>query len=67
MHVENPLRMLRSGHLPMVKTRSRTATIPSASHLKAVERRSTPECAEISRSGKILHFYHAQIIINRVL
>lgn len=55
MHVENPLRMLRSGHLPMVKTRSRTATIPTASHSKAVERRSTPECSEISKSGKFFH------------
>lgn len=51
MHVENPLRMLRSGHLPMVKARNRTATIPTASHSRAVERRSTPECAEISKSG----------------
>lgn len=49
--MENPLRMLRSGHLPVVKTRSRTATIPSVSHLKAAERRSTQECTEMSKSG----------------
>lgn len=48
MHVENPLRMLRSGHLPMVKTRSRTATIPST---RSVDRRSAGDGAEMSKSG----------------
>lgn len=51
MHGDNPLRMLRSGHLPVLKTRSRTATIPSASHSKAADRRSIPDSSEISKSG----------------
>lgn len=60
MHTENPLRMLRSGHLPMVKTRSRTATIPTASHSKAAERRSTPDCGEISKSDCNLNQLHLE-------
>lgn len=52
MHVDNPLRMLRAGHLPLVKARNRTATMPTASHSRTIERRSIPDCSDIGKTGE---------------
>ncbi|XP_018319586.1 activated Cdc42 kinase-like [Agrilus planipennis] len=49
LHVGNPLRMLRSGQLPMIKPRLRTSTLPTIGHTKHGDRRSfpdPPECLE---------------------
>lgn len=54
MQVNNPLRMLRSGQIPVIKPRLRTATLPNI-NLKLNDRKSNPENIESSKSGK-LHF-----------
>lgn len=43
--------MLRAGNLPLMKVRNRTATMPTASHSRALDRRSIPDCSDIGKTG----------------
>ncbi|KAF5281236.1 hypothetical protein FQA39_LY05122 [Lamprigera yunnana] len=43
LQVANPLKVLRSGQLPLVKPRLRTSTLPSSAHSSQVDRRSVPD------------------------
>lgn len=47
LQVTNPLKVLRSGHLPLVKPRLRTSTLPTSGHSSHIDRRSIPDDFEI--------------------
>lgn len=52
LHVTNPLKILRSGQLPLVKPRLRTSTLPTSFHSTHIDRRSIPDsdCFEENKS-----------------